>query len=209
MVILADQAKTNTTGRVDEHGLFRHRHVELCGYGAVALHLFSHFHIVGQKPPDFTPDFLDPNHTEFGRQDWYRMHLFPGKGRDGCTPMTYASKRIFLACTCSIADSWKSLDHNERLKAMHDKNGVSISKVTHGGRFYAADKAGQHGANGMDIKALGNWKTGDAYSEIYNRALPVKAMLASAMFNPEKADQYVLPRSQLCEFWSLSRMSRN
>jgi len=80
---------------------------------------------------------------------------------------------------------------------MHRKNDVNISAVTHGGRFYTADKAGKHGASGLEIKALGNWSTGDAYSEIYNRGPPRKAMLTSAMFNADKPEAYVLPRAIL------------
>jgi len=38
----------------------------------------------------------------------------------------------------------------------------------------------------LEIKVLGNWSTGDAYSEIYNRGPPRKAMLASAMFNADE-----------------------
>jgi len=80
---------------------------------------------------------------------------------------------------------------------MHQRNNVTISAVTHGARFYAADKAGKHGAASPDVKALGNWKTGDASSEVYNRALPGKALLASAMFNADKPESYVLPRGLL------------
>ncbi|KAJ3502645.1 hypothetical protein NLJ89_g8791 [Agrocybe chaxingu] len=177
---LADQAKTNTSGRVDEHALFRHRHPELCGFGALAFFFFSYFHILKKPPPEFAPDFCDVEHSEYGRRDWYGHFLFPGKmGPEGeQRPMTYTN-------------------HYERLKKMHEKNDISISKVTHGGRFYSADKAGIYGASGIDIKALGNWKTGDAYSEVYNRAMPVRAMLAASMFSAEKPDSYVLSRSLL------------
>ena len=80
---------------------------------------------------------------------------------------------------------------------MHRKNNVNISAVTHGGRFYTADKAGNHGAAGLEVKALGNWRTGDAYSEIYSRGPPRRAMLASSMFNADKPESYVLPRGIL------------
>jgi len=99
LVVLADQAKTNTTGRVDEHGLFRHRYPELCGFGALAFFFFGHFHVLEKEPPPFEPDFTDPNHSEFGRRDWYNILLFPGKGNrdkpDGTSPMTYESRSSF------------------------------------------------------------------------------------------------------------------
>src|SRR6266446_4247241 len=93
---------------------------------------------------------------------------------------------------------------------MHHKNNVNISAVTHGGRFYTADKAGNHGAASMEVKALGNWSTGDAYSEVYNRGPPRRAMLASSMFNAEKPESYVLPRGILgAYFFSSNDPSRS
>jgi hypothetical protein len=93
LMILADQAKTNSTGRVDEHGLFRHRYAELCG---IAFCLFSHFHIMCRVPPQFSPDFDDQEHGEYGRRDWYGVLLFPGKDdvekTSGTIPMTYESR---------------------------------------------------------------------------------------------------------------------
>src|SRR5438105_2691818 len=101
-MILADQAKTNSTGRVDEHGQFRHRYPELCGVGGLAFCLFSHFHILGKSLPQFSPDFNDHGHSEYGRRDWYEIFLFPGKDDpeklSGTTPMTYESKLLIL-CT--------------------------------------------------------------------------------------------------------------
>ena len=88
---------------------------------------------------------------------------------------------------------------------MHQDNDVQISAVTHGGRFYAANKAESHGAEEADIKTLGNWKVGDAYEEVYKRKLPVKAMLASAMFNAENLPSYVLPRGHLGTFYHYAR----
>jgi hypothetical protein len=59
----------------------------------------------------------------------------------------------------------------------------------------------------LEIKALGNWSTGDAYSEIYNRGPPRKAMLASAMFNADKPEAYVLPRAILGTLFLLNNVS--
>lgn len=80
---------------------------------------------------------------------------------------------------------------------MHKQNGVNISSVTHGGRPYTAAVAREHGAAAMDTKVLGKWKSGDAYSEVYDRGLPRNAMLAAAMFNAEHQESYVLPRGLL------------
>ena len=41
------------TGHVDEHGLFRHRYPELCGFGALAFFFFGHFHVLEKEPPPY------------------------------------------------------------------------------------------------------------------------------------------------------------
>ncbi|KAJ7857504.1 hypothetical protein B0H14DRAFT_3447941 [Mycena olivaceomarginata] len=56
---LADNATHNQTGRIDEHGVLRHKHVDLCGVGAVAMMMFGYFHIAAYPVPDFSPDFSD------------------------------------------------------------------------------------------------------------------------------------------------------
>ncbi|KAF5367837.1 hypothetical protein D9615_010577 [Tricholomella constricta] len=58
LVILADNAKTNQDGRVDEHGAFRHRFVELCPQCVLS------------------PDFEDPGYGEYGRREWYEHYVF-------------------------------------------------------------------------------------------------------------------------------------
>lgn len=88
-------------------------------------------------------------------------------------------------------------DHHERVSTMHERNSVYVSAVTHAGRPYTASVAREYGAAAIDTKVLGHWKTGDAYSEIYDRGLPRNAMLATAMFNAEKPEAYVLPRGLL------------
>ena len=80
---------------------------------------------------------------------------------------------------------------------MHKRNSVYVSAITHAGHLYTATVAREHGATATDTKVLGRWKTGDAYSEIYDRGLPKSAMLATAMFNVDKSDSYVLPRGIL------------
>lgn len=89
LVILADNAKHNQTGRTDEFGALRHRVPELCSIGALAFLFFAIFHI--QEPPnlDFKPDFSDKNYGEYGRRDWYRWFVFTTTGIT--SPMSYES----------------------------------------------------------------------------------------------------------------------
>lgn len=89
LATLADNAKHNQHGRIDEFGVIRHREVELCGYGALALLFFAYFHILGKSPPSFVPDFSDPGYGEFGRREWYSWHVFFTK--DPTNGMSYES----------------------------------------------------------------------------------------------------------------------
>ncbi|KAJ6499781.1 hypothetical protein DFH09DRAFT_1289918 [Mycena vulgaris] len=73
---LADNAKHDQTGRVDEHDVLRHKHVELCGVGAFAMMFFGYFHIAENSVPDFSPNFSDTTYGEYGRRDWYTYHVF-------------------------------------------------------------------------------------------------------------------------------------
>ncbi|KAL1710337.1 hypothetical protein EV121DRAFT_266619 [Schizophyllum commune] len=57
MILLRDQGKHIQDGRVEEHAALRHRDVELCCVGAMALYLFALFHIAGNPRPVFAPDF--------------------------------------------------------------------------------------------------------------------------------------------------------
>ena len=76
LAFLADNAKHNQHGRVDEFGCLRHRLVELCPIGALALHFFAHFHILGQPVPDFAPQLGHPDGGEYGLRSWYFYHVF-------------------------------------------------------------------------------------------------------------------------------------
>jgi hypothetical protein len=76
LAALADNAKHNQTGRVDEHGAIRHAQVELCPVGALACLFFAHFHILGCAPPNFAPDFSNKDYGEYGHRKWYEYHVF-------------------------------------------------------------------------------------------------------------------------------------
>ena len=80
---------------------------------------------------------------------------------------------------------------------MHERNKVNVSAVTHVGRRYTTANTRDHGATSSEAKALGRWKSGDAFDDVYDRALPKKAMLASAQFNAERPESYVLSRGLL------------
>jgi len=92
------------------------------------------------------------------------------------------------------------LDHRTRLRKIHEMNQVSISKVTHGGRSYAATTARSHGATETGTKAMGGWNENGAFRACYDRALPVDALLGAAMFNGRKPETYFVARDRLGAF---------
>lgn len=80
---------------------------------------------------------------------------------------------------------------------MHEKNQVSISKVTHGARTFAASTARSHGATTTGTKAMGGWSENGAFRPCYDRALPLDALLGAAMFNGRKPETYFVARDKL------------
>lgn len=96
--ILCDNAKTNQSGKVEEQGAIRHRLVELCPIGALALHFFVQFHLLKNETYDWTPDFSPASQAAgygpYGRREWHKYKVFPGD--DKTKPMTYQSIPFLL-----------------------------------------------------------------------------------------------------------------
>ena len=77
--MFSNQGKTNTNGRIDIVGTFRHRHAELCGVGALAFYLFAQYQIANETHPTFEPNFdTAAGGTKSGYRKWYDLILFPG-----------------------------------------------------------------------------------------------------------------------------------
>ncbi|KAJ7745543.1 hypothetical protein DFH07DRAFT_977314 [Mycena maculata] len=106
LALIADNAKHNQTGRTDEHGALRHRFVELCPIGSIALLLFSYFHVRNELVPNFVPDFSDSNYGDFGKREWYGIHLFPA-GKSPMDEMGYDNhrKRVNLIYKQGVTES--------------------------------------------------------------------------------------------------------
>ncbi|KAJ7835604.1 hypothetical protein B0H13DRAFT_2108070 [Mycena leptocephala] len=107
LAIIADNAKHNQQGRTDEHGAFRHRHAELCPVGAIALLLFSYYHVRNCSVPNFAPDFTDSKYRDYGKREWYGIHLFPA-GLNHLDEMGYDN-------------------HRKRVNLIYKKNGINGS----------------------------------------------------------------------------------
>ncbi|KAK7049043.1 hypothetical protein R3P38DRAFT_3345932 [Favolaschia claudopus] len=177
LTLIADNSKQNQSGRVDEHGAFRHFVVELCPVGAIGLLFFALFHVINSPVPNFEVNFSDPAYGDFGKREWYELFTF-SSSKDCRQEMSYAN-------------------HRERVKNLHEKNNVSISKVTHAGRGYTAKTARENGASSAEVKALGGWSDSGSYRACYDRALPLRAMLAAAMFDSEHPETHFLARDSL------------
>ncbi|KAN0080020.1 hypothetical protein V8E55_009586 [Tylopilus felleus] len=176
LAALADNAKHNQHGRVDEHGVIRHHQVELCAVGALALMFFGHFHVLDRPPPSFAPDFANKQYGEYGHREWYSNYVF------------YAG---------STTKEMSYDNHHERITVMHKKNNIDITKKTHAARHYAALTARAHGASTSGTKALGGWNESGSFNSVYDRAFPLDALLGAAMYNGRRAEEYTLPRGCL------------
>lgn len=86
---------------------------------------------------------------------------------------------------------------------MHTANDVSITKVTHGTRPFAAQTCRSFGASVSDTKALGGWNESGSFKNCYDRALPVGALLGAAFFNSTRPELYRVARDSLGESWFL------
>ncbi|KIJ32202.1 hypothetical protein M422DRAFT_265998 [Sphaerobolus stellatus SS14] len=131
LFMLSYNLKHNQLGRLDEHGVIQHHCVELCPIGAIAMHFFALFHIQKISETNFEPDFSDnakkAGHGLYGRCAWYDYKVF------------FAS----------------AIDKEMSYDKMYGASDILISKVTHAGRNYAAQKAHQNGVSVDDTKALG------------------------------------------------------
>ena len=184
--VLADDAKHNQDGHIDEHGALRYHCVELCPVGGLVMHFFSHFHILGMPVPNFEPEFSTPGYREFGKQEWYSYHVFWTKelveemsNNSMCQPWLIYSLILLMM-------GW--LDHQDYVTKIHKANDVSITKVTHATHPYAAQTARENGAPISSTKALGGWSESGSYQNCYDHALPLEALLGATMFNAQKPE---------------------
>ncbi|PPQ81847.1 hypothetical protein CVT24_008666 [Panaeolus cyanescens] len=178
LVVMSNQGKTNTTGRIDKHYAFRHRNVHLCPVSALAFYLFSLWHVFGRSPPNFVPSYTDKRASgDHGYRAWYSTLLFPplrSATSDDTVPMSYENHRK----QCN--------DQKEHLNLSHHAS-------THGGRSYTATTAIALGASTDSVRALGNWSFSGSWS-LYNHSLPIDAMVAAAGCNGHQIDSYFVLR---------------
>lgn len=64
LLVISSRGKGNKAGRAEYSAAVRHREVNLCAVGALALYLFQRFHVSGERFPGFTE-----------RANWYHTAL--------------------------------------------------------------------------------------------------------------------------------------
>ena len=208
--MLTDNAKHNQHSRVDEHGVIRHRHLELCAIGALTLMFFSHFHVLDCAPPAFAPDFTNKDYGEYSHWEWYSHYVFNAGLMK--KEMSYDSKssHVLRKQPKPRADEGNPhhpKDHHECITVMQKKNNIDITKKTHAGRHYAAQTARAHGASTSGTKALGGWNESRSFNSVYDHAFPLDALLRAAMYNGRRPKEYALPRGCLGEWCPPSHLS--
>ena len=126
--MLADGAKHNQQGRVDEHGAFRHRLVDHCPVGGAAFLLFAHFHVLGSPVPEFTPDFKDESCGEYGRRKWYDYHMFWAQSIESemCYDSAYLIAHVISLSVATDFISLCSRSPNEAQKNPQDEPSVHL-----------------------------------------------------------------------------------
>ena len=107
---LANNAKTNQHRHVDEHSTLRHRLVELCQVGALALLFYIQFHVLSHLLPGFAPTFGQPNPTmvSLAIAPGIRTLSFGERTLQGRYLMTASS---LMPATISLVDSCPWGDH--------------------------------------------------------------------------------------------------
>lgn len=99
--------KTNQHGKIEYGSSVRHKEVELCSIGALALYLFTRFHYENEDFPDFTE-----------RKNWYEIAVF--KGDDPKTPISYkAQYNAYIDAFKSVGIHTSKVTHANRKSALN------------------------------------------------------------------------------------------
>ena len=162
--------------------------------------LYTYFHVILQPVPDFAPSLNRPGYGKFGYRPWYELYVFWGD--KPTKQMSYDSKNGDLwVVVCWVLTYW--VDHYDRVKQMHIKNDICMTKATHTTWHFAAQTARAYGASVSSTKALGHWLETDAMANCYDRAILVDALLAASMFNGLKPEEHFLAHDVLGECFCL------
>lgn len=170
--ILVMQIMTGKTNR--DKTLFgrmiRHKNVNLCGIGALALYLMLRFHVTRElEQIDFT-----------NNKQWFDLKLMVDcRAPDFESLMTSVSDQVYANVMKSICRTI----------------GVDSNHFIHFGRSVKPTQLELEELEHSLIKVLGNWNV-DVYEDRYSAKMPLKAMRVAAGYDPERGSHYI-PRAQI------------
>ncbi|GAA5926978.1 uncharacterized protein JCM15063_000423 [Sporobolomyces koalae] len=180
LIKLSNSGKTDACGPLDQNGIWRHRDPELCGFFAVALHLWSTYHLVGRTPPDFTPEFSSETVAEgygkYGRKRWYDRVVFTGSmNKSGVSldrPLSYDA-------------------HITAVKKVFEAVGIKKNHSAHASRATAAPIATHNDASEAVTAADGSFRA------CYQLELPIPTIAGLAGFDASAPKEYFIARAHV------------
>lgn len=99
--------KTNQHGKIEYGSSVRHRQVEVCSVGALAVNLFSRFHFENEAFPDFTT-----------RSAWYDTFVI--KGETPFIPLSYDTQRkVYVETFKKVGIHTSKVTHANRKSALN------------------------------------------------------------------------------------------
>ncbi|KIJ50211.1 hypothetical protein M422DRAFT_246051 [Sphaerobolus stellatus SS14] len=175
LCVLFHNAKHNQNGKLEEQAAIPHENPLMCAIGALAMHLFTVFHLSGHKF-NFMPQY-STKFGELGNRIWYGYKAF--------FPRNDLSKEMGYE------------NHCERFSKMHKANGIMSTKVTHVGWVFRAFYMRQQGTSVEDAKVIGLWSSGGSFGAAYDREVLLEGLLGAAGFDPREPKAHFLARDIL------------
>jgi len=171
LIVTLCNGKTNQDGQLQMAGVLRHKNVEQCTVGALALHLFCKFHM-GTTP---LIDDKQPKHAQFpdftSNETWYDIKLFPSP-ESARTSINYGTQ-------------------NKAYKEAYKRIGIVSTKTTHLMRATGARMAELGGATEDDIMRSGRWNQSTMVN-CYLSKLPRGTVRTLAGFKVDGRDYHTL-----------------
>ena len=180
LIIILNQGKMNTAGRLEYGGVVRHRDVHLCPVMAVAMWLFWRWQVLSVPTPCFTP--TRDTQGRVTHLPWFDEYLVPGHHKT--TQLMNPKTGLSYETMRSEADkAMSSIEHP-----------VQSRKKTHIERSSGVTLAELSGVDYRDLEKLGHWAN-DVMSKTYLTGLPMKAVFKIAGWS-ETGDMAELHRAK-------------
>lgn len=126
LVVILNQGKTNQFGKKELGACLRNKEVSICPHSALALFLFSRWHIKNEPFPDM-----------ISSRSWFDIKLVPGRG-GSTTEITYQTHlKCFKECFAALNINTKKITHINRGSGarMAELGGASEADIRRLGRW--------------------------------------------------------------------------